>query len=256
MSATVIKLIALALMLLDHIAEFIPGTGIFFHHLGRLSFPIFLYCMLWSLHYTHDRIQYFKRLYLFGVIMAIMDLILNNVVTNPYAHITNNIMIPLLLTGVMIHIIELLQSAPKEGRKWLFGFLILQTVSIILCILCSGIFGLWGVPALIAAILPNVVWCEGGPFFIVMGIVCYFLKENRWKLSTAYILFSLFFLLQSAPGFRYEDIMWHNYQWMQVFALPFWWIYNGKRGPKLKYFFYIFYPVHIAVLYVAGNLMK
>jgi hypothetical protein len=41
-----------------------------------------------------------------------------------------------------------------------------------------------------------------------------------------------------------------NIQWMQVFALPFILMYNGKRGPNIKKFFYIFYPVHIWILFL------
>ncbi|MDO5574517.1 MAG: TraX family protein [bacterium] len=257
MSSTILKLIALALMLTDHIAEFIPGTSIVLHYIGRLSYPVFLICVLWSLHYTHDRIQYFKRLYLVGVAMAVMNIILNNVIASPYVYISNNIMIPLLLTGVIIHIIELFQNARKEGWKWLMAFLLLQVISIAFCILSRETFGqmgVWGTTSFIAAVLPNVIWCEGSFFFIVMGVTLYFMKESKWKLSVTYILFSAFFILQSAPGFTYESLMWHHYQWMQVFALPFMLAYNGKRGPKMKYFFYIFYPVHIAVLYLIGNL--
>ncbi len=254
MSSTILKLIALALMLTDHIAEFIPGTSIVLHYIGRLSFPIFLYCMLWSLHYTHDRVQYFKRLYLVGVLMAVMDIVLNNVIASPYAHITNNIMIPLLLTGVIVHMIELFRADRKEGIKWLVAFLALQVVSSALCILLGNFMGLWGVSMLVGAVLPNVIWCEGGFFFIAMGVTLYFMKESKWKLSVTYILFSVFFILLSAPQFTYESLMWYNYQWMQVFALPFMLVYNRKRGPKMKYFFYIFYPVHIAALYLVGNL--
>jgi uncharacterized protein involved in cysteine biosynthesis len=55
MSTTLLKLIALILMLIDHIAEFIPGIPVWFHWIGRISAPIFMFCMVWGFHYTRDR---------------------------------------------------------------------------------------------------------------------------------------------------------------------------------------------------------
>jgi uncharacterized protein involved in cysteine biosynthesis len=48
MSSTVLKLIALILMLIDHVAEFIPGIPVWFHWLGRISAPLFMFCMIWG----------------------------------------------------------------------------------------------------------------------------------------------------------------------------------------------------------------
>nr|WP_276309895.1 TraX family protein [Pueribacillus theae] len=47
-----------------------------------------------------------------------------------------------------------------------------------------------------------------------------------------------------------------DYQWMMIAALPFMLIYNRKKGIGLKYFFYIFYPLHIAILYIIGQSLK
>ncbi|WP_259718821.1 conjugal transfer protein TraX [Weissella confusa] len=64
---------------------------------------------------------------------------------------------------------------------------------------------------------------------------------------TIFVIFSLFLLWQSAMhGFS-------DYQWMMIFATPLLALYNGKQGRKDKWFFYIFYPTHIAVLYIIST---
>lgn len=71
-----LKFLALLLMVIDHIGLFFPFTPIWFRWLGRLSAPLFIFCMVYGFSYTKNRKIYLIRMYLFGVGMAIMDLIL------------------------------------------------------------------------------------------------------------------------------------------------------------------------------------
>lgn len=55
MSSFGLKMFALVLMLIDHLAQFLPGMPIWMHWIGRLSAPVFIYCSIWSFTYTTDR---------------------------------------------------------------------------------------------------------------------------------------------------------------------------------------------------------
>lgn len=264
MTSTLIKIIALLLMLIDHIGEFIPGTGNILRYLGRLSFPLFMFCFVWGLHYTHDRKQYFLRLYIAGIIMAVMNLVLGIIVPSPYRLITNNIFVTFLVMGLLIDLIEHIRYGKQGAWKYALAFAGLQVVSfgIMAVFRNTALFDLVGnhmdtqyVTRLIGALLPNLLQNEGGPYFIIFGIVLYFTKERKWLMSVSYCLFSLFFLASCAPDFTYENVWLYHYQWLMVFALPIMLLYNHKRGVGMKYFFYIFYPVHIALLYLIGNFM-
>ena len=50
MSVTILKRIALVTMALGYIGALIPGMPVFLQWIGKLSAPLFFYCMAWSLH--------------------------------------------------------------------------------------------------------------------------------------------------------------------------------------------------------------
>lgn len=253
MTTTSLKLLALVLMLIDHIGVFIPGMPVWFHWLGRLSAPLFLFCMVWGFHYTHDRKRYLKRMYLFGLGMGILVFICNSIVDNPYSYINSNIFVMLFLVAVICQIIETKKEDREKFRRYMLLFILFQIVSTVLC-LAAGMLPFYGMSFVISALFPNVLFCEGSYLFILLGVLMYCNKDTKMRLTAAYGIFCIvYFLIGFQPDYHYMFHM--NYQWMMLAALPFMLIYNGKKGKGLKYLFYIFYPVHIAALYFIGNLV-
>ena len=254
MTSTTLKILALILMLIDHIAEFIPGIPIWFHWIGRLSAPLFIYTMVWGLHYTHDRRKYLKRIYFFGFAMAAADLILNNIIKNPYSPITNNIFVMFFLIGIIVSIQEYKKENPIDGKKIMIKFIIFQFVSTIICILGMIFVPLNSSIQFFSALFPNIIFCEGSFVFIILGVLMYYFKDTKIKTVKAYGIFCIaYFLITLANGCNLNNLIFVDYQWMMIAALPFMLSYNGKKGAGLKYLFYFFYPVHIVILYLIGH---
>ena len=256
MSGTVLKLIALALMLLDHIAQFIPGIPVWMHWIGRVSAPLFLFCMVWGFYYTRDRKKYLIRMYLLGVFMGVSDVVLSNVVAKPGKDVPNNIFVMLLLVGIIIWLVEYQKTDSKKGNRLIFLFALLQVVSVVLCFLTVMSGQIKNMYVLVTAILPNILFCEGSYVFVIFGVLMYFNRNSKMKLSVTYVVFSLtFFITMAMDGFTVQNMIYNNYQWMMIASLPLMLVYNGKKGKGMKYLFYVFYPVHIIVLFLIGNYM-
>ena len=75
LDGTTLKLIALGLMLLDHIHYFFAFTGAvpgWFSMLGRLAAPLFLFCAVEGFVHTHSRPRYWLRLWSIAAPMGLL----------------------------------------------------------------------------------------------------------------------------------------------------------------------------------------
>ena len=68
LTATHLRILALGLMLLDHLwATVVPGNN-WMTYVGRMAFPIFAFQAAEGYHHTHDFKGYCKRLAIFALV--------------------------------------------------------------------------------------------------------------------------------------------------------------------------------------------
>ncbi len=223
-SAFWLKLAMLLLMIFDHLYYYIfPQDLLFAHYLARIVAPVFTFLMTQGLVYTRNRIRYILRLFGFGIIMAVGNLILNLVTK---INIPNNIFLSLGIGAAVIFCIE--QQKSDENRvPWVAFTVILFIASL---------------------------FCEGQYIVPLMAVIFYFFRENRKLMYSAYIVVSgVPYLIAYALTGELKA------QFFMIFAVLPIMLYNGRRGQDTafaKYFFYIFYPLHVWVIVLAKYFIK
>lgn len=265
LSGTALKTIALILMVLDHIYYMFSFTGaipVWFSMLGRLSAPLFLFCLVEGFTHTHNRKKYFLKVYLISICMngLLFFMQFGGLFQRPDGFFpANGMMTAFTLLMVMF------QGMDWIGQKrWLRGFaaFLLPLVWPILANLLSmALPQLMNPIGLIAyTILP--MWnssLDASVTTMITGLLLYFFRKNRKLQVSAFALFTFlwFFVLvghlfSAQPGFAWSQMFTTYYEWYGAFAALLMLCYNGKRGSGHQKFFYCFYPAHIYLLHAAA----
>lgn len=245
MNTFTLKSIALLLMLIDHIGLYFDTMPVWLRFLGRGSYPLFLFCMVWGCHYTRSRKMYLLRLYLMSIFMAVFGYAADYCFPTETGYGNHNIFVPMLLTGILISTIEAFCRDRKKGCRMLAGIFAIQLIYYILPSFFPFLRSLSG--DTLTGFIPNLSINEYGFEFIVLGVLLYFVKERKDLLCVVYVLFCIrqFSLDLLEMGFLNQCFM--------IIALPFMLRYNKQRGPGMKYFFYFFYPAHTFLLFYIAN---
>lgn len=228
LSGNVLKLLAAAFMLIDHIGMIFFPQVITYRAIGRLAMPIFAFMIAEGCRYTRSRLRYLASLMLCALICQV-GLYIGTADTYLC------ILVTFTLGAAMVFCMQQAKEAmfaallPK-ALLWSAAFVLMVAFTRLVCSFVTVDYGFWGCMLPVFASLFHMPPAAPG-----------WLKrlDCKWVHIAA---FTAGLVLQSL----------HSW-WLQfccLLSLPLLLCYSGRRGTaKLKYFFYIFYPAHLVLLY-------
>lgn len=257
LDATTLKLIAAALMFLDHIHQMFAHAGapLWLTMAGRLVFPLFLFAASESFSHTHSKRSYLLRLLLASWGMTLFTYALQALLPNEDIVLMNNAFSTFFLAALYMRFWDYFTEGirHRSPRRILKVVLccFLPMVSAAPLFLAAGLSCNENVPsaliralAFVSLLIPNVLAIEGGIAMAALGVGFYIFRNHRAA--------QIVLLLALSAAVRLAG---DNVQWMMAFAAIPMLLYNGARGKGMKRFFYVFYPLHIGLLYVLSTLL-
>ncbi len=215
MTSTALKIIAIIAMLIDHLgAVFFPEL-VWLRLIGRVAFPIFAFLIVEGYIHTRDLKKYITRLFIFALISEVP---FDYAFTGKLFEIGHqNVMFTFVLGLIFLYFMDNFKSEIKKGLTLLLIFLI-----------------------------ANVTNVDYSVFGLLMIIIFYIHRDKKLLKYVLVFLINIVFALLAIleNGFSLIALS----QAFAGLAIPLIILYNGKRGKNIKYLFYAFYPVHLAVI--------
>ncbi len=219
-----LKLIAIIAMTIDHFSDLIyPGFpvnagSIILHSIGRLTAPIMWFFISEGYHYTHDVKKYMLRLGIFAIISHFaycfafgMSFIPNGIFNQ------TSVMYPLFIAVLVLYISE--SKNINNILKHMLVFILVWTAfpADWSCIAVLSVINMYVHRGNIEKQMLSII-----PWVFIYGLVSFLFINKLYGIIQVFVLLVYPLLKQ----------------------------YNGKRGNAkwMKWFFYIYYPLHLVIL--------
>ena len=213
-----IKLAAMITMTIDHLGAIIYPEYIVLRIIGRLSFPLYSYLMILGIESTRDSKNYFVRLFLFAIISQV-----------PYClafgfGLFESFNIFFTLSFGLLFIIFLF-PLKKQSLLCLLPFLASSVLNFD--------YGSYGI-ALIGCIHVLKAHTKSGVFLLIL-------------LNGLFLSFQRMVSIQMLSLFAVPIILFHRRGVLKIETEI-----NAKSAylSLIKYFFYIYYPLHLTLFYL------
>ena len=233
LSSAALHILAMGLMLCDHLwATVIPGND-WLTCLGRLAFPIFAFLIVEGYFHTRNLKKYALRLLLLAVLSEIpFNLMYSSRLFNPFHQ---NVIWTLLMGLLGIHLNELARRSPI---RWL------RIVTPALT-------------ALLGVLLGTVAFVDYNGAGVLTVLVFYFFRKRKWWCLLMQLAALYYLNAEVLSGLYYHITLFgHHFelvrQSLAVLALVPIWLYRGRQGCHSRLFrtaCYGFYPIHMLILY-------
>ena len=197
------------------------GTYTVMRMIGRVAFPIFCFLLVEGFLHTHDVKKYAMRLGLFALLSEIpFDLAFSSKILEfNYQNVFFTLFIG-LLTMIAYRAVE---EKEEWGQAWkVILYILIVAAGMALAYFLKTDYGIGYRWEFKKNVNVRLVFC--------IMVLYIFRKKKMWQLIAGCASF-----------------IWETPALFGFIPIAF---YNGTRGWKMKYFFYIFYPAHLLILYL------
>lgn len=229
-----LHILAMGLMLCDHLWAMLFPAADWLTWVGRMAFPIFAFMIVEGYLHTHNLRGYLLRMLVWALLAEIpFNLMYGSSVFYPYHQ---NVLWTFLLSLLLILLIE------KSKSRFRPALGVLLSVGI----------------TILGFVLGYAAMVDYYGVGILTVLTFYFFRNRNWK-SRLCQLVCLYILNVELLGGYYDVIQVFGVeievvqQGFALFALIPIWLYQGRKGiynKVFQYFCYAFYPVHMLLLFI------
>ena len=230
-NSNALKYIAALTMLIDHVGYILFPRVVILRIIGRISFPLFAFMIAKGCRHTRNRLKYL-------ISVATLALVCQIGMFAAFRSLDMGAPVTFTFSIMMIWAMQSMKatffSKCRIIKKLFSAALFIGTVGVtfVANYFLDIDYGFFGCLLPVFAALPHKPKCDEYP--------------SGWdkvdKLPVCVLTFTV--------GLTMLCYFSNTLQWWSLLAIIFLLFYSGKKGKRnTKYFFYIFYPAHLALLY-------